>query len=36
VVIEASGMANPKVIEQMLVETKLDQHFRLADDCQRD
>lgn len=30
VVIEASGMANPKVIEQMLVETKLDQHFRLA------
>ena len=30
VVIEASGMANPKVIEQMLVETKLNQHFRLA------
>jgi len=30
VVIEASGMANPKVIEQMLVETKLDPHFRLA------
>ncbi|QHI69668.1 CobW family GTP-binding protein [Tichowtungia aerotolerans] len=30
VVIEASGMANPKVIEQMLVETRLDQHFRLA------
>lgn len=30
VVIEASGMANPKVIEQMLAETKLDQHFRLA------
>ena len=30
VVIEASGMANPKVIEEMLVETKLDQHFRLA------
>lgn len=30
VVIEASGMANPKVIEQMLTETKLDQHFRLA------
>jgi G3E family GTPase len=30
VVIEASGMANPKVIEKMLTETKLDQHFRLA------
>ncbi|MDD3155751.1 MAG: GTP-binding protein [Victivallaceae bacterium] len=30
VVIEASGMANPKVIESMLTETKLDQHFRLA------
>ena len=30
VVIEASGMANPKVIEQMLVETKLDPYFRLA------
>ncbi len=30
VVIEASGMANPKVIEEMLVETKLDKHFRLA------
>jgi len=30
VVIEASGMANPKVIEQMLVETKLDSQFRLA------
>lgn len=30
VVIEASGMANPKVIEEMLAETKLDQHFRLA------
>jgi G3E family GTPase len=30
VVIEASGMANPKVIEQMLVETKLDTDFRLA------
>jgi G3E family GTPase len=30
VVIEASGMANPKVIEQMLAETKLDQYFRLA------
>jgi G3E family GTPase len=30
VVIEASGMANPKVIEEMLRETKLDQHFRLA------
>lgn len=30
VVIEASGMANPKVIEQMLTETKLDSDFRLA------
>jgi G3E family GTPase len=30
VVIEASGMANPKVIEQMLAETKLEQEFRLA------
>lgn len=30
VVIEASGMANPKVIEQMLIETKLDSDFRLA------
>jgi G3E family GTPase len=30
VVIEASGMANPKVIEQMLAETKLDRSFRLA------
>ncbi len=30
VVIEASGMANPKVIEEMLVETKLDEQFRLA------
>lgn len=30
VVIEASGMANPNVIEQMLAETKLDQQFRLA------
>ena len=30
VVIEASGMANPKVIEQMLIETKLDDRFRLA------
>ena len=30
VVIEASGMANPKVIEQMLAETKLDRLFRLA------
>ncbi len=30
VVIEASGMANPKVIEEMLAETKLDAHFRLA------
>lgn len=30
VVIEASGMANPKVIEQMLAETRLDTMFRLA------
>ncbi len=30
VVIEASGMANPKVIEQMLSETGLDDRFRLA------
>ncbi len=30
VVIEASGMANPKVIEEMLIETKLDQDFGLA------
>ena len=30
VVIEASGMANPKVIEQMLEQTKLDSDFRLA------
>ena len=30
VVIEASGMANPKVMEQMLVETKLDKLYRLA------
>ena len=30
VVIEASGMADPKVIEQMLVETKLNDRFRLA------
>lgn len=30
VVIEASGMANPNVMEQMLVETKLDSDFRLA------
>jgi G3E family GTPase len=30
VVIEASGMANPKVMEQMLAETGLDQLFRLA------
>ena len=30
VVIEASGMANPKIIEEMLVETKLNEHFRLA------
>lgn len=30
VVIEASGMANPNVIEEMLAETRLDEHFRLA------
>lgn len=30
VVMEASGMANPKVMESMLAETKLDRHFRLA------
>ena len=30
VVIEASGMANPKVIETLLKETKLDQLFRIA------
>jgi len=30
VVIEASGTANPKVIEEMLTETRLDPHFRLA------
>lgn len=30
VVIEASGMANPKVMEQMLAETGLDKLFRLA------
>lgn len=30
VVIEASGMANPKVMEQMLVETGLDKLYRLA------
>ena len=30
VVIEASGMANPKVIEMLLKETKLDQLFRIA------
>jgi G3E family GTPase len=30
VVIEASGMANPNVIEQMLTETGLDDRFRLA------
>ena len=30
VVIEASGMANPKVIEQLLAETKLDDRFWLA------
>jgi G3E family GTPase len=30
VVIEASGMANPKVMEQMLAETGLDRLYRLA------
>jgi G3E family GTPase len=30
VVIEASGMANPMVIEQMLTETQLDQQYALA------
>ncbi len=30
VVIEASGMADPRVIADMLKETKLDQHFELA------
>jgi G3E family GTPase len=30
VIIEASGMANPKVIEQMLVDTKLDGDYRLS------
>jgi G3E family GTPase len=30
VMIEASGMANPKVMEQMLAETGLDQLYRLA------
>ncbi len=30
VVIEASGMANPKVMQTMLQETKLDQTYRLA------
>ncbi len=30
VVIEASGMANPKVMEQMLAETGLDKLYRLA------
>ena len=30
VIIEASGMANPKVIEQMLVDTKLDGEYRLS------
>jgi G3E family GTPase len=30
VVIEASGMANPKVIESMLIETGLDKLYRLA------
>ena len=30
VIIEASGMANPKVIEQMLIDTKLDGDYRLS------
>ena len=30
VVIEASGMADPRVISDMLKETRLDQHFELA------
>jgi len=30
VIIEASGMADPRVIADMLKETKLDQHFELA------
>ena len=30
VIIEASGMANPKVIERMLVDTKLDGEYRLS------
>ncbi|MCK4565123.1 MAG: GTP-binding protein [Verrucomicrobia bacterium] len=30
VVIEASGMADPRVIADMLTETQLDQHFELA------
>lgn len=30
VVIEASGVADPKVVQQMLAETRLDRHFRLA------
>ncbi len=30
VVVEASGMASPKVVAQMLSETGLDAHFRLA------
>ena len=30
IVIEASGMANPKVIRRMLVETGLDQHFAIT------
>ena len=30
VVIEASGMADPRVIADMLAETQLDQHFELA------
>lgn len=30
IVIEASGMANPRVMEQMLAETRLDKLYRLA------
>lgn len=30
VVVEASGMADPRVVDRLLAETRLDQHFRLA------
>jgi len=29
-IVEASGIANPMVVEKMLAETRLDEHFRLA------